>query len=294
MYASVHIVHVDICICVFVRMYMCIIWDISNKWSCSKRGIRDKYLRYLRLQDIKLLSYININLLLRALENKYKKYVQKNVKIIQKRILRSKILQKILKSEKFQKISRKVRIFCVWNRLYVSTIVVYARDGAALYFRSRLLFAKSFIYRPLCPVRRREKATVLFPRPIFFTATFFSPVLPRLIAYFKRCNCSQFISGMQSATQRCAQHPQSPNTISSPIKHRRPCKATPHREFLGSSRLPLCGTNSCRVSITSFVVCSLCHQNDKSLPRQSKIICFRKLNPFISRHEYRIEIKTII
>lgn len=59
----------------------------------------------------------------------------------------------------------------------------------------------------------------------------------RLMAYFKRRNCSQFISGMQSATQRCARHPQSPNTISSPIKQRRPSKATPRWEFLWSSRL---------------------------------------------------------
>lgn len=80
-----------------------------------------------------------------------------------------------------------------------------------------ILYLPFFVFRKTA----REGVYSLFP-PVLFITIFFSPVLPRLMAHFKRHNCSQFISGMQSVTQRCARHPQSPNTISSPIKqHRR-------------------------------------------------------------------------
>lgn len=80
------------------------------------------------------------------------------------------------------------------------------------------LSARSFIL-PFFVFRKtaREGARSL-SSPVLFIKIFFSPVLPRLMAHFKRRNCSQFISGMQRATQRCARLPQSPNTISSPIK----------------------------------------------------------------------------
>lgn len=78
-----------------------------------------------------------------------------------------------------------------------------------------VLYLPSFVFRKAA---RKGVRSLFSPSPVLFTTIFFSPVLPRLMAHFKRRNCSQFISGMQSATQRCARHPQSPNTISSPIK----------------------------------------------------------------------------
>ena len=88
-----------------------------------------------------------------------------------------------------------------------------------------VLYLPSFVFRKVV----REGVCSLFsPSLVLFTAIFFSPVLLRLMAHFKRRNCSQFISGMQSATQRYAQHPQSSNTISSPIKQhqRQPLRHT--------------------------------------------------------------------
>lgn len=107
------------------------------------------------------------------------------------------------------------------------------------------LSARSFIYRPLCTVKREawEKALrSLFSPGSFLRAIFFSPVLPGLMAHFKRRNCSQFISGMQSATRRCARRPQSSNTISSPIKQHQRQSSAPPWEFLESSRPPRAST----------------------------------------------------
>jgi len=96
-----------------------------------------------------------------------------------------------------------------------------------------IFYLPSFVFRKTV----REGVRSFFS-PVLFTVIFFSPVLPRLMAHFKRRNCSQFISGMQSATlQRCARHPQSPNTISSPIKQHQRQSSTPRWEFLESSRL---------------------------------------------------------
>lgn len=130
-------------------------------------------------------------------------------------------------NNEFKEISKslekdRMRLFCVKHPVRKGTYVhaIVRRNTCEAASLSVLSFsplsARSFIYHPLCSVKRREKASVLFSR--LFTAIFFSPVLPRLMAHFKRRNCSQFISGMQSATQRCARQPQSPNTISSPIK----------------------------------------------------------------------------
>ena len=164
-------------------------------------------------------------------------------------------------NNEFKNLQEHTRLFCVKHPVNKRTHV-HARCTShmqrwqcrtfVLASFCEILYLPSFVFRKVV----REGVCSLFsPSPILFTAIFFSPVLPRLMAHFKRRNCSQFISGMQSATQRYAQHPQSSNTISSPIKQHQRQSSTPHCENSSSpqdSGLPLCGANSRRVSIALF------------------------------------------
>lgn len=136
-------------------------------------------------------------------------------------------------------VKHSVRIADAHTCTQLHVIAHTRRCRRSRYFRSRLfleiLYLPSFVFRKAA---RKGVLSLFSPSPILFTAIFFSPVLPRLMAHFKRRNCSQFISGMQSATQRCARHPQSPNTISSPIKQHQRQSSMPCWEFLESSRPP--------------------------------------------------------
>lgn len=110
-----------------------------------------------------------------------------------------------------------------WANVYVA-----ARRGARLVLwywcaRSRLFFPRDSLFIVLCvPGKAAGRAPVL-SSGLFSTGDF-----PSIAEPYRRAsngllqttrNCSQFMPGMQSATRR---HPQSPNAISSPIKHRRP------------------------------------------------------------------------